>query len=276
MTTYGHDDGHNKIVIPTKAESDALAARVTQLESDVTDLRNNYSGVQYSYASWHPFDIVANMQGQVTGLVQAGAICATVNSDYSSIKLEGTNEIKQNPIFALSSPIHLAYWGINLDTIFDSEHLNIAAAFPDPTNHPEWNWQCELPSFPNESLNPDLAGFGGSIRYYCSGWAQPDPNVEGDTGHRAVVSENKDIVEGLSQDYGVRTWSCAYNMSHGCFKYAIDTSSNNTKWLLPSRIFFNTDENKPGCYNWELDWIMPNTIMDWEVTLRIRKPREEG
>lgn len=275
MTTYGHDDGHNKIVIPTKAESDALAARVTQLESDVTDLRNNYSGVQYSYASWHAFDVVATMQTE--GIKLKGAMCATVNSDYSSIKLEGTSEVESNSIFNSNPPIHLAYWGLNLDTLFDSEHLNIAAAFPDPVNHPEWNWRCELPEFPNASLNPDLSGFGGSIRYYVSAWAQPDTTtVPEDAGHRAVVSENRELVQAISQDYGVRTWSCAYNMSHGCFKYAIDQSSNNTRWLLPSRIFFNTDENRAGAYNWELDWIMPNTIMDWEVTLRIRKPREEG
>lgn len=272
MTTYGHDDGHNKIVVPSWDTYHALDQQVDGLATRVTNLENEYQGVSYSYASWHPLDVAAEVGSENTqGIVIAGSIRATVNAAYRTIQLHGTSEILQNSLYTNPTHINFPYWGINLNTLFNAEHLNIPEAYPDPTGHPEWNWKAVLPTFPNTS-DQNLTDFGGAVRYYVSGWAKNFDNP--DDVHRPVISEY-DTRYAEGNQFGVREWSCYYNMSGGVFKQVQQLRDGAiVNWLVPARVFSN--DNVPGAYPFYIDDMMPNVVLDWEVTLGIIKPREDG
>jgi len=268
---YVHDKGYNVALGITKADYDGLNGRVNSLANKIERIGGGGYGSRFIYTSGNDTGTSFESSTGTVGIAFKGAIVGVVDDFYRSMTLKGTTTIDQG--YNASAAGDIMYWGLNLTTLYNNEHMNmpIFTHVADQTGRVDWD--TPLRQRPWKFTVPDRP----SIKVPVPGSIQDHNWI----GHITYYKP------GIGEDRGALYYHRNLNGYMGAFHIRIDGNQN--VWLVPGAVRMLTDAEKDS-YECEVAGLnsvgyKPQNIghyieeedisgitMDWEVTLNIVHP----
>lgn len=230
-TYYVHDDAFNLKEANTKAEYESLLARVQSLEKALKNKSGN--GSKLLYVNQNGFDIYNSYGGTGTAhYATRGGAEAIIDEGFNTVTIKGTSQFEQ--LNYVSGDEDTAYWGLNLDALADSDHLNIVQFYKDKDSNGNYTidkpanrvWQFTIPKTPNYQEGDTSQVWIGKCLWFDNS-VNNNPAVNGtpDLEHETAASNIR-----LSNFGSYRHFFMGY---HSCFK---KFTKNGHVWLVPGKV----------------------------------------